>query len=176
MNKIKRMKKLILITMVFFLAFTVKAQNENKTYETDDFSIQYPITWDLQTDMEAPAIFAVRAPATSDEDIFAENVNLITQNLKGYNMNLDQYIELNEGQIKTISNSQLFSSKRKKSDGGEYHVLEFKGSMSGMDLKVIQLYAIKNEIAYILTFTTMENEFEELRKIGTKILESFKLK
>ena len=39
-----------------------------------------------------------------------------------------------------------------------------------------QLYSIQNEMGYVLTFTTLENEYEDLEEIGKEIIDTFKLK
>ena len=170
------MRKILLLTVVASLSFTIDAQSEKKIFENDIFSIQYPTNWNIEDTAGTQAIFVAKAPLTSDSDIFAENVNIITQNLKGMGITLDQYVEFNEGQLGSIPNSKMFSSTRETRDGRQYHTLVFRGTMSGLDLKVIQVYAIKNEIAYVVTFTTVENEFDRLKKIGAEILKTFKLK
>ena len=170
------MRKLLLITIAAFLSFSVQAQKEKKIYESDIFSIQYPSNWSLDDVKGTQAIFVSKAPLTSDTDIFAENVNIITQNLKGMGVTLDQYVQFNESQLTSIPNGKMFSSERETRDGRQYHTLIFRGTMNNLDLKIRQVYAIKDEIAYVVTFTTLEDEFDQLKKVGAEILSSFKLK
>lgn len=162
--------------VVTFTSFTLQAQKEKKIYETDVFSIQYPTDWTLETETGTQAVFAIKGPLTSDADMFAENVNLITQNLKGMGVTLDQYVQFNESQLKTIPNAKMFSSERETRDGAQYHTLVFRGTMSNMELKVRQVYTLKNETAYVLTFTTLEKEFSQFEKVGSEIVKSFKVK
>lgn len=170
------MKKITTLLIVLLVGFSSYAQKESKIYETKDYEIKYPANWTLQTETGTQALFAIKAPLTSEKDIFAENVNLITQNLKGTGVTLDQYVEFNENQLKTIPNGKLFSSERQVRDGREYHTLVFKGTLSNLELKVRQLYSIKDETGYILTFTSLENEYEDLEEIGKEIIDTFKLK
>lgn len=170
------MKKILIVTIVFFLTFTVKAQNEKKVYETDIFSIKYPVEWELTTETDNQALFYIKSPLDSDTDEFSENINLITQNLEGMKISLDFYVKENIKGIATIPNGKVLSNKREKRGNEEYHILVFKGRMNNLDLKIQQVYAIKNEVAYILTFTTTEEKYEQFEEIGTEILNSFKLK
>jgi hypothetical protein len=170
------MKKLLIITILLLMTLSVQGQDVKKIYNTVDFSIQFPLNWKLVTQINPQAVFVITSPITSDDNKFAENVNLITQNLKGMDMDLETYINLNKEAIVTIPNAEIFESKKEKREGKEYHILIFKGNMDNMDLKVRQLYAIKNEVAYVLTFTVLEKEFTKHEKIGAEILDSFKLK
>jgi len=170
------MRKLLLVGFLTFLSFSTYAQSEKKIYETDDFTVQYPASWNLETKLDAPLVFVVKALPTSDEDTFAENVNLITQNLKGANLSLDNYVKLNRDQLATLSNSELISNLTDKRGARNYHTLIFSADINNMELKLIQLYTIKNEVAYILTFTSLRNEFSQLEEVGKQIIKSFKLK
>lgn len=167
-------RTIVLFTLLFSHLFF--AQTEKKIYDTENFSIKYPLSWNIGDTKGTQAMFVAKSPLTSKADLFAENVNLITQNLKGNNITLDQYVAFNESQLKTIPQGKIFLSKRETRNGKDYHILVFSGIMSQLDLKAIQVYAIKNEIAYVLTFTTKRNEFNEWKDIGFEIMKSFNLK
>lgn len=170
------MKKRTLFTILGFLTFILSAQNKYETYSTDKFSIEYPLNWELSTVTGTQALFTISSPLESENDSFAENINLITQNLKGFEMTLDKYVKLNKEELSTIPDGEMFSSKRLKKGTQEYHLIVFKGRMSNLNLKVQQLYAIKEETAYILTFTATYETYEQYHKIGEDILNSFTLK
>lgn len=170
------MKNLLVVLAFLLLNSFINAQEEKKIYENDIFSIQYPTNWNLEETEGTQAQFIVKGPLTSDKDIFAENVNVITQDLKGMGVTLDQYVDFNKSQLTTIPNGEMLSSTRKNRDGNDYHTLIFKGTMNSYNLKIMQLYAIKNEVAYVLTFTVMEDEYAQFEKLGKQILNSFKLK
>lgn len=170
------MKKNITFLIVLLVGLYSYAQEEIKIYEDKDYEIKYPSNWTLETETGTEATFAIKAPLSSDKDSFVENVNLITQDLKGMGITLDKYVKYNESQIKTISNGELFYSKKDTRDGREYHTLVFKGTINNLELKARQLYSVKNEMGYVLTFTTLENEYEDLEEIGKEIIDTFKLK
>lgn len=108
--------------------------------------------------------------------MFSENVNLVIQNLKGKNIDLDAYIKLNKQELVKIPEGKLLVSERRKTNTSEYHVFVFTGNMNDLDIKAIQYYFLKNEMAYVLTFTTLVNEYEKYEKLAIEILDSFKLK
>lgn len=46
------MKKIVLM-IISFLTISLNAQKK-ETYDTEDFLIQYPVTWELQTETNTP--------------------------------------------------------------------------------------------------------------------------
>ena len=110
-------------------------------------------------------------------DPFRENVNLLIQNLAGYNVTLDQFVDVTKEQIKTmITNSNLVESKRHSENGKTFHKIIYTGDQGVMKFKFQQYYWIQNEKAYILTFTCEAGQFDVYRETGEKIMNSFRLK
>jgi hypothetical protein len=162
------------IIVVLFLSTNFYCQVE--VYENDEFSIEYPTDWELNTTGVAGSIFVVSSPLSSNDDKFRENVNILTQNLKGMNIDLDKYVILSKKQIYNLPKAKLIVSKRVKKGEDEYHTFIVDAFMNGMDLKVLQHYFIKDEIAYVLTYTQVENDKDGYFKVGEKIINSFKKK
>ena len=76
-----------------------------KTINESTYSIQYPDNWELNTEKSMGTSFIIFSEQTSSEDKFRENINLIIQNLEGYNLNLDDYVAISEEQIsKMVTN------------------------------------------------------------------------
>lgn len=172
------MKQLTTYILIFFIAFSISAQDgENKTYTKDNYSISYPSDWKLDTSGIGGSLFAISSPLTSSDDGFSENVNLLTQSLKGYGFDLDKYASLNKEQIaQGIPGSKILEDKRVKKEDYEYHMIVISAFMQGRDLKLKQWYIIKDEKAYVLTFTAMKDEYDDFIKTGDQILNSFKIK
>jgi len=141
------------------------------------YSIQYPQDWDLNKSGQMGMSFILLSRQTSQQDNFRENVNLLIQDLKGQNINLDKYVEISEGQIKTlITNGRLFMSKRLFENGSEFQKVIYTGDQGVYKLKFEQFYWIKNGKAYVLTLTCELEQFETYKVSGEKILNSFRLK
>ena len=117
------------------------------------------------------------SPKDSDTDKFRENVNAMVQDLKGPNITLDKYIEISEGQIKTmLTDASIIESKRMTQGTKEYHKLLFTGQQGIFKLKTEQYYFLVNEKAFVITLTTEQNQYDKYIKNGEAILKSFKLK
>lgn len=162
--------------LLIFLTLNLKSQNKTETYETEEYQIEYPIDWSLNFSKIGGMSFAVTSPLSSDEDKFSENINLIIQDLKGLNIDLNKYVSISKEQLSSLPQGNVLESKRKNIKGKEHHIIVFKGFLQEKKLKGKQLYFIKNEKAYVLTFTAMEKDYNLFIDVANKILNSFKLK
>jgi hypothetical protein len=149
-----------------------------KTFETADYSIRYPGTWDFDNSGQNGVIFQIFSSQTSADDNFRENVNLVIQDLSVQKVeNLDQYTQLSESQIKTMmTNSVIISSDRFNRGGQEYQKVIFTADQGQFNLKFEQYYLIRGDLAYALTLTCVADKFDGFQEVGEKILDSFKTK
>ena len=107
---------------------------------------------------------------------FKENVNLIVQDLTGYNIDLNQYVEISENQIKTmITDGNIISSERVKKDEKEFQRVIYTGKQGIYDLKFEQYYWVENNNAYVLTLTCEITAYTDFKNTGEKILNSFEI-
>jgi hypothetical protein len=172
------MKKTILLGLTSFMTILGCGQTVNgvKTLNENGYSIEYPDNWDLNKSGQMGTSFMLFSKPSSSQDQFRENVNLIIQDLSGQSTSLDKYVEISEEQIKTmITNGNIISSKRLKSNGIEFQNVIFTGKQGIYNLKFEQYYWVIKQKAYVLTLTCEINEFENYKTTGEKILNSFKL-
>jgi len=148
-----------------------------RTLEQSTYSVQYPSTWELNQSRQMGTTFVLFSPLESDKDTFKENVNLLIQDLRGQNIDLNRYTEISEAQIKSmVANSSLIESKRIKNGDDEYHKLMYSGDQGSLQLLFEQYYWVINDKAFVLTYTSEKAKFADYRETGEQILNSFKLK
>jgi hypothetical protein len=151
--------------------------NDWKTMDETGFTIQYPDSLELNKSGQLGMTFILLSKQTSQQDLFRENVNLIIQDLAGQNINLDKFVEISEGQIKTmITNGNIIESKRIKTSDSEFQKVIYTGTQGQFNLKFEQYYWILKQKAYVLTLTCEINQFDKYQEIGEKIMNSFKIK
>jgi len=174
------MKKILfLIPLVFNLnAFGQIKESSWKTIDESSYSIQYPENWELNVSETMGTSFILLSQQTSAEDKFRENINLSIQNLEGYNLNLDAYVAISEEQItKMITNGTIIESNKIIIENkSEFQKIIFTGKQGLFQLKFLQYYFIKDEKAFVLTFTSEASQYEKYNIIAEQILESFLLK
>ncbi len=180
------MKHLPAILLVFTLVFTTQisfAQKESKqnktewkTYKSPGYSIDYPADWMLDESGQAGTAFIFFSPLESEDDEFSENVNFIVQDLQGMKIGLDEYTEISVEQVNTyFGNSTILENKRLKKDGKEFHKLVYTGVQGQFDLHFHQHYWIFGGKAFVLTFTTEKDKYQQYKDFAEKIMNSFKL-
>jgi len=172
----------VLLAIIFFATYTLtfaqdQSQQNWKSYNKEKYAIKYPSKWAIDTSKAMGTAFIVFAPLESDSDKFQENVNMLTQDLAGQNITLDDYTKISEHQIKTaITDGKIYESIRIKTANGEHHKIIFSGTQGANKLKFEQFYFIKNNYAYVITLTTQADKFEQYRPTGEQILHSFIVK
>ena len=148
-----------------------------QTINRGSYSIQYPLAWIIDTSKQFGSDLFLLSPNESEMDKFKENVNVMIQNLKGLNLDLDKFVLLSENQIKTyITNGKIIESKRINQNGLEFHKLIYSGTQGAFSLKTEQYYFIKGEKAFVVTFVSEDNQFDKYKVTGEAMLQSFKIK
>lgn len=148
-----------------------------KVFDTTDYSIRYPATWDMDNSRQMGTTFIIFSPVESETDQFKENVNLLEQNLAGKNIDLDQYTKITEEQVKTLlTNSALLESKRVKKGNKECQHFVYTADQGVLHMRFEQYCWIINDTAYILTFTCEQSKAKDYKAIAEKILNSFSFK
>lgn len=156
------------------------ASTDWKTYETDQYSIQFPASWELNESPQMGMIFSIMSPLESTEDMFRENVNLVTESLRnpsGAIVTLAQYNEAAKVQISRYFNDYKLMDNFKVEDAQqETSCMIYSASQGIYKLVFMQNSCINNHKAYVLTMTSEQGSFGQIKETGTKILNSFKLK
>ena len=173
------MKKLLFIsTLILATCLSAFAQDSGwKELSRKDYSIQYPANWDSDESGQMGTSFILFSPPSSAKDKFRENVNLLIQDLSGYDMDLDAYVELSESQIKTmVTDGKIIESVRNTAAPHHFQKMIYTGTQGIFKVKFEQYYWVIEDEAIILTLTCEAKEFKDFKDTGEKILNSFKLK
>ena len=171
------MLKLLVFWILVPMLLQAQKVSELKTYSKDNYSIQYTANWDLNTEGQMGTTFVLFSKPSSANDKFRENVNLIVQDLSGYNVDLDTYAAISEQQLKnTVTAFILLENKKKKDEQGDYQHVIYTGVQGNFNLTFEQHYRIINNKAYVLTFTAEQAEYDKFKNTTTVMLNSFKVK
>lgn len=186
-------KKSILLALVMVLAVFSGIVNiakgnqvsEWSSYSDDYFSISYPANW-MVIENKAQDV-----PTINEIIIFSEasgNIafNVVIENLSGYNLTLEKYMELGEMQlelaadaitpINTYTNGNAIKVNIDGADAYKIIYILNLGNVEGVEIKAknMQVMTLKGEKAYILTYQVLNNEFDNYVDIVDKMIETFK--
>lgn len=169
----------LLILVIIFQSINLSVYGQISDWnilKKESYKINYPKNWELNESGQMGTSFILLSPMTYQKDQFRENVNLLVQDLTGYNLDLDEYIEISEDQIKTmITNAKIIENKRVTSQNLDYQRVIYTGKQGNFNLKFEQFYWIIGHKAFVLTLTCEETQFDSYKLVGEKILKSFKL-
>ena len=158
-------------------SITEEATPEWRTLAKDKFEIRYPSDWDLDESGTMGTSFILFAKPEDEDDKFRENVNLLIQDVAGYNMDLDKYVTITEQQINTVvEGGEIILSERISEENNSYQKMIYSGMQGPFSLQFEQYFWIIGEKAIIVTLTCETDQFEKYRVIGEQILNSFVLK
>lgn len=150
----------------------VKEDSMMLVLNKQDFSISYPANWQVKSDMPKAELL-VCSPFDGPNDTFADNFNLMKQELHSNSIDLMLYDSISKDQIyNTLGKDAILESKIEP----DRSCVVYKGELDGEKLKWKQFYFVKNETAYILTYTAEEKTFDKYSDIAESIFNSFKLK
>ena len=165
--------KFILVCLVFIQLITSCKTDDQITIETEDYSLSYPSNLEL---VEVEGVeFLLFTELKGANDDFIENLNLMVQDVTTLNLNLQDYVELSEGQIASVDGKLIESELKEKDDGVQYQRVIYTGRADNQDLKYLQHYYLVGHKAYVLTFTATESDFASYAHDMEKIMETFEV-
>ena len=152
---------------------------ENRTADRDHYTLRYPFGWELnEPESSSQGMdLILLAPLLDEEEDFRENINIIIQDVQGMGVDLDAYTELSVSQIEGMMEGVTFLySERREDDRGEsYQAIGFTGRMMELDFRFDQRYYIRDEMVYLMTFTSEESTYADYSEAAEKIFDSFRL-
>jgi hypothetical protein len=180
----KYLKWVMLTTLFLSLfscgEFTLKKSPTNysgwKMYVTDEYSVQYPKSWRLDTSGHKGSDFTIFSAQTSLLDKFIENVSLQVYNLDSTVTDLATYVKVAEERIKSVAiDSSIFETVSIELNGIACQKVIYTTRETIYRVKLEQYIIVKNAKAYVLTLASKEGEFKNYQKRGEKMMNSFKL-
>lgn len=108
------------------------------------------------------------------EDEFTENINLLIRELGASKMTLDEVVKTERADLET--QATITSSERIITPNKQYQRIIMNFPFYGEELKFLQHYFLKDSRLYILTFTSLERDFNTYEKVAEQIMQSFTVK
>ncbi len=171
--------KIILTTL--FLALTTLSYSQTTTqkieYINQLYQIKYPKNWQLDSSKTMGTDLIIFAPLENESDQFSENVNIIIQNLAGKNIDLEKYKQITDKQFENPAfNIKVSESEIVKIGNESFYMTTYEMTQGKRRLKISSKCFIKNDKAFLVTFTSEIEKYESYKEMGDEILNTFKLR
>jgi len=185
MLKIKKIKPWYIILIILIIAIWVFFWFKNKknldwqNYQNSNYWISFEYPSNRETKSVQNTVFSAFSPIDSDKDIFQENINIVVSD--NFWQPLDKFSAQQIDLLKKSSNFKDFvlesESDTKLWNINAYKIIyTWKINWYDMNLKWMQIWAVKWNTAYIFTYNWEETNFDKYMDKVNKILDTFKLK
>ena len=173
------------ITTVLVVFTTLLLRPRLSTYKNPEqgIKIDYPKNWATQEieDVVVGDVAVFLSPKEDDSDTFQENVLIsvvdLPSNSSSEKRALEKYTDESVEQIKNnLSDDSSVDLKETTLANLRAIEVTFKAKdIEGNDLKRRQLWTLKNDRAYIITYNTKLDKYSELKKPAREIINSFEI-
>lgn len=139
----------------------------------EGFRVGYPETWTRQNqdDFFATGV-TFFAPLENDSDQFKERVSVLVENLDN-DTSLAKYTNESITQIKKLSDPGVGKAQVISLDHNEARKIVYRGEEHGYNVERMQTWSIKNNRAYVITYTAEPGSYNAYLPTVKKIIESF---
>ncbi|GAB4225877.1 MAG: hypothetical protein Kow0049_04210 [Stanieria sp.] len=145
------------------------------TYSDPEYGIKinYPKDWSAEqrNDFFTTGIIFT-APDQEAQDNFQENISVMIEELSTP-LSISEYTNQSIQEIKKLSDPNLTSASVTTLANGEARKVVYHGEEGGNKLQRMQIWTIRNNRVYIITYTAEEKKYQKFSPIVNKMLNSF---
>ncbi len=158
------MKKLMIAGLISLIAVTAFAE-DTMIIQCENVSVEAPLGW-LAQYTRTPNLLFLYSPL-EENDTFQENMNVTVEQLpRAYSV--EEYMDASMGQLKRI-----YSDLKVNETSDNRHIIS--GVVSGIPVKQLQYFFVQDEVAYVLTFSSNQENFDRYYEDFELIADSFKI-
>lgn len=157
-------------------------QNTNlQTYTNSQhgLSIQYPSNFEAIEGFMG-SVVAFMSPQESVDDDFFQNVNILTEDIAGYDITLEEYTQLTIDGINALVTNATFEDQQTQGitvDGNEAVLVQYTGVQGQYTLRFKQVLTLVGDTAYVFTYTAnAENTNDAFKDVFMQMLETVRLR
>lgn len=154
--------------------FHMETQTGWKTYSNDNYSIQYPASWEVKTDREPPVAVTLVLPEN-----YINVVSLSIFDVTRQPTTIAQFLQKTINEVNdesTFDNGHILRTTTSRKDGKEYGKVyyTFTNQKYHEQYHVEQMFYVSGNTLYLITSTIEEDGFsEETANTNDAILNSF---
>ncbi len=137
------------------------------------FRIDYPDTWSAQNrdDFFATGVVFF-SPLEDDSDQFKERVSILIENLAN-DTSLTQYTEQSLAEIKRLSDPDVDEAQKINLGENKGRQIVYSGEENGRPVQRMQTWLVKDNQAYVITYTAKPDSYDKYLPTVEKMIESF---
>jgi serine/threonine protein kinase len=152
------------------------------TYDAPNsgIKIKYPKNWTKEetTNPITGTVVRFSSPKEGAGDPFQENLSVEIQDFSGQPVTEQQYTKEARKQIyQFVPNANIITElKDQKSGNSSGYQVVYTGRDGGQKLQRMQMWAVRNNKAYVLTYEAEEQKYLEFLPVAQKMIDSFEVR
>lgn len=162
---------------LFFKDKSSEPEPELSLYENSSqgFKINYPEMWlpRNRDDFFATGVIFV-SPLENDTDNFKEKVSVLVENLSS-EISLAQYTDESIAEIKKLSDPSVGDALESTLGDNEARQVIYRGEENGKSVQRMQTWSVKDNQAYVITYTAQPDNYDNYLPTVEKMLTSFEI-
>jgi eukaryotic-like serine/threonine-protein kinase len=149
--------------------------------------MQYPSGWqNAENDLGGIFITKFISPPEDESDVFGDNINIAVENLPSNTTDVFQYTNVSIGLVsRSIPGFDLILSSNSANVSGlpavekvftaKQAALDKNLTAVAVDLKMMQLYTLKNDRGYVITYRAEISNYDKYLPTVQKMISSFQI-
>lgn len=138
-------------------------------YTTSDYSIELGADWKKSESGTISGMAMFKYNKNS-----ATNINILKENA-GAEISAEEYKDAAIKQFEGISGYDVTDTKSAEINGNDAYKVYITAEQSSVKLNLIQGYIVNGSDVFVITFTTLADEYDNIKESAEKIIESFKV-
>jgi hypothetical protein len=139
------------------------------------FSLEYPDGWIVEEVTDQPAVLVALFQRQSARDEFAENVNVLLEELPA-GVTLDEYTSANRTNLeRAFTNFQVLEEGQQSIGEAPAFWIRYDADQQGRRLSFLQAWLVDGERGFVLSYTGQGEEFDAFRPDAEAIFRTFRL-
>ncbi|HLO51780.1 MAG TPA: protein kinase [Kamptonema sp.] len=143
----------------------------------NNFTIKYPEKWKVKEKQNLfdPNVVTFLPPKKSGSNIYQKKIIVTIQDLSSEPMSIEKYTEVTLTQIKGLKDAKILEESSDILANTKAYKVIFTDTEEDRNIQQMQIWTVKNNQAYIITYKASKDEYSEYLSLVEKVTSSFEM-
>ena len=169
------LRGLKIVPVLILLCTGLSFAQQNKIYKNKVFGYQLEYSAGFKIKTVGSAV--VFSSDIEDKTFaFSPSVNIVVIDLGAAPVDIESFYKQSKDALeRSLGNVKFLEDKKDKLSGISAYRLVYVSRQKKADFKFLQVMCIRDNKAYVLTYTALQEQYEKLLKTAQAIIKSFKI-
>jgi len=161
------------------LPIIITQKEEFVSYQDANYGrkISYPKSWSRQDNIDVVTgdVVMLLSPKEGEGDGFRENLSIAIENLSSRPRSLNEYTEESVRIIRKHSDASVPVASQATLGHRRASEVVFAGKEEGREVQRLQVWTVKENKAYVITYTAERGKYSKFLQTAREMIESFEI-